>query len=314
MSNSMNPDDRELSASIHDFEAALGAKHVDLKMPAIDRILTAIDGSNQTEMTLGLAAEIVKRTSAKLHVAYPYPGPADPERESFLAKAVASLADKGVEGAAMGRSQEHSPPYAQIIAAAEGLDAHLVILPAPFFDDFDELGSDSIGVNLDKLMTYERPILIVREPRDDPAESLRPVLLPLSVHVQENPLAAAWALRLIGEGGTIQLVAVVEDDVLEAATDLVGEHAAADLDLEHLARLDRPETAGLIAEMHRQARQRSLDCRVSVRRGDLVSQVIELASEGQRLIVTGCDEDSASSSFRNVLAIVRRARDPVLVV
>ncbi len=140
------------------------------------------------------------------------------------------------------------------------------------------------------------------------------MLLPLSVHVQENPLAAAWALRLIGDGGTIRLVAVVEDDVIEAAAELIGEHGAADLDLDHLARLDRPEVAGLIAEMHRQAQKRSLGCHVSFRRGDLVAQVIELAEEGQRLIVTGRDTDPGSSSYRNVQALIRPARDPVLVV
>lgn len=314
MTNSMNPDDGELAASMHDFEAALSARHIDLKPPALERILAAIDGSDQSAMTLGLAAEIVKTTSAKLHVIYPYQGAREPERESFLARALASLADQGIEAVAMSREQEGAPAYTQIITAAETFDAHLVIVPAPFSEDFGELGSDSIGVNLDKLMAYEKPLLIVREPRDDPAESLRPVLLPLSAHVQENPLAAAWALRLIGEGGTIRLVAVVEDDVLEAAADLVGEHAAAELDLEHLAQLDRPQTAGLIAELHRQAMQRSLDCRVSVRRGDLVAQVIEMASESQRLIVTGCDADPGSRSYRNVQAIVRRARDPVLVV
>ncbi len=185
-------------------------------------------------------------------------------------------------------------------------------VPAPFDEDFAALGSNSIGVTLDKLMTDPKPLLIVREPRDDPAQSLRPALLPQSVHVQENPLAAAWSLRLIGGGGTIRLAAVVEDDALDAA-DLLADHAAAEMDRDRLARLDKPQTAGLIVELHRQARERSLGCRVSVRRDDLVAQVIELAQEGQRLIVTGCDADSANSSYRSAQAIVRRARDPVPV-
>ena len=197
---------------------------------------------------------------------------------------------------------------------AEQLDADLLIVPAPYMDDFEVLGSDSIGVNLDKLMTQPRPLLVVREPRDDPAESLKPVLVALSVHVQENPMAAAWALRLIGPGGTIRLVAVVDDDVIEAAADLLGEHEAAELDRERLAGLGRPTTAGLIAEMQELAMERDLGCRVSVRQGDLVEQVIELAQESQRLIVTGCDHDAGSSSYRNVQAIIRRATDPVLVV
>ena len=102
--------------------------------------------------------------------------------------------------------------------------------------------------------------------------------------------------------------------MLEAAADLIGEHDAADLDLDHLAGLDRPETAGLIAAMHRAAQQRGLGCQVSVRQGDLVSRVIELAEGEQRLIVTGCDTDPGSSSYRSVQALIRRSRDPVLVV
>ncbi|MBA3590580.1 universal stress protein [Methylibium sp.] len=310
----MKPDDRELSASIHDFEAALSAKHFELKLPALDVILAAIDGSNQSAMVLGLAAQIARRASTRLHVAYIHEGAANAESDAFLSQQVARLVAEGIEAVALAREPDSSPPYARIIAAADALDADLVIVSAPFLEDFAALGSDSIGVTLDKLMTQARPLLVVREPRDDPAESLKPVLLPLSVHVQENPLAAAWALRLIGDGGTIRLVAVVEDDVIEAAAELIGEHGAADLDLDHLARLDRPEVAGLIAEMHRQAQKRSLGCHVSVRRGDLVAQVIELAEEGQRLIVTGRDTDPGSSSYRNVQALIRRARDPVLVV
>lgn len=314
MADSMSPDDRELAESINDFEAAMSARRPDLKPPALDTILAAIDGSNQDRMTLALAREIARRSSAEVWIAYPYPGPDDARRGAYLAHLVEEVTTTGVRAQAVLRSADTAPPYRQIMALSETFHADLLIVPAPFFDAFSELGSDSIGVNLDKLMTQPLPLMIVREPRDDPVQSLRPVLLPLTLHVEENPLAAAWALRLIEEGGTIRVVAVVEDEVLEAAAQLIGEHQAADLDLERLAGLARPQTAGLIAELQRQAQARSLDCRVSVQKGDLVDRVSELAEEGQRLIVTGCDTDPASRSYRNVQAIIRRARDPVLVV
>ena len=194
------------------------------------------------------------------------------------------------------------------------MQADLLVVPAPYLEDFAELGSDSIGVTLDKLMTQPRPLLVVREPREVPADSLKPLLLALSTHVQDNPQAAAWALRIIGDRGAIHVVAVVDDKVLEAAAGLIGEHDAANLDLDHLAGLDRPETAGLIAAMHRAAQQQGVGCRVSVQQGDLVSRVIELAESEQRLIVTGCDTDPGSMSYRSVQALIRRAKDPVLVV
>ncbi len=315
MADNMNRSDAELRASMNDFEAALTAKRVGLVPPPLESMLVVIDESNQTDMALGLARELAGTTTgAIVHVGFAYRGATLTVHEDFAADRVAALVAQGVDARQVARQHPEQPPYAQIIAMAERLAADLLIVPAPYLDDFDELGSDSIGVNLDKLMTQPRPLLVVREPRVNPADSLKPVLLALSVHVQENPQAAAWALRVIGSGGTIRLVAVVHDDVLEAAADLLGEHDAAELDLDRLAGLGRPETAGLIAEIQELAKQRGLGCRVSVRHGDLVDRVIELAEEGQRLIVTGCDNDASSSSYRSVQAIIRRATDPVLVI
>ncbi len=314
MPDSLSPDDRDLNTAIHDFEAALTARRSDLAPPELNVILVAIDGSNQSDMAIGIAAELARRMSATVHVACVYAGAPDAVRDAALDAYVIRLTGAGLNAVLAPRQRPDDPPYTQITELARSVDADLLVVPAPYLEDFAELGSDSIGVTLDKLMTQSRPLLVVREPRDEPANSLKPLLLALSVHVQENPQAAAWALRIIGDSGTVRIVAVVEDDVLEAAADLIGEHDAADLDLDHLAGLDRPETAGLIAAMHREAQQRGLGCRVSVRQGDLVSRVIELAEGEQRLIVTGCDTDPGSSSYRSVQALIRRARDPVLVV
>lgn len=314
MSDSLTPKDGELSASIHDFEAALGARSVTLEVPPLETILAVLDGSNQSAMTSGIAAALAERAGARLHLAHVHAGPIDPARDRFLAEEAQRLGTKGAPIDVVPSKADERPAHEQITALVTELGADLLVVPAPYGEAFEELGSDSIGVTLDKLMTRGRPLLVVREPRSDPRESLRPVLLPITVHLQENPLAAAWALRIVGEGGTLRLVAVVGDELLEAAADILGEHEAGELDLEHLAGLDRPETAGLIGELHRQAQRRGLGCRVSVRHGDLVAQVMELAEEGQRLIVTGCDTDPASSSYRRVQAIVRRAKDPVLVV
>lgn len=67
----MNPDDGQLAASVHDFEAAFAAKRVDLRLSAVDRIPIAIDGSNQTVMSLGFAAAIVRQTPVQVQVLDP---------------------------------------------------------------------------------------------------------------------------------------------------------------------------------------------------------------------------------------------------
>lgn len=194
------------------------------------RILVAIDGSNQSAFALGLAAELAGRASARIHVAYAYPGASEPEHDRDLAAQVSSLARAGLDVVAAPRAEPDAPPYEQILRLAEEVDTDLLIVPAPYLEDFEELGTDSLGVNLDKLMGRARPLLVVREPRDDPQASLRPVLLAATVHVEENPLAGAWALGVIGEGGMIRVVAVVEEDVIDAAA--------------ALARLPRERAAG----------------------------------------------------------------------
>ena len=314
MPDNFSPDDRDLNSSMNDFEAALTAKRFDLTLPKLGVILAVIDGSNQGDMTIGIAAELAQRNAATLHVAHVYVGPPDTGRDAARDAYAARLADAGVTAVVAPRQQQDRPPYTQISGLARSIGVDLVVVPAPFLEDYAELGSDSIGANLDKLMTQSRPLLVVREPRENPVNSLKPLLLALSVHVEENPRAAAWALRIIGGSGTIHVVAVVDDDVIEAATDLIGEHDAADLDLDRLAGFNRPDTAGLIAAMHRVSQERGLGCKVSVYQGDLVSRVIELAESEQRLIVTGCEPDPASSSYRSVQALIRRSNDPVLVV
>ena len=314
MADTLKPDNRELTSTIHEFEAAVTARHVDLVPPPLDVILVAIDGSNQSDMALGLAQELARRMSAIVHVACVYNGPSDPGADAALRDYVGRLEAAGVKVAPAPRQHADQPLYLQITDLARLVRADLLVVPAPYMEDFAELGSDSIGVTLDKLMTHALPLLVVREPRAVPADSLKPLLLALSVHVQENPLAAAWALRIIGDSGTIHIVAVVDDRVVEAAAGLIGEHDAADLDLDHLAGLDQPDMAGLIAAVQRTTQQRGVGCRVSVQQGDLVRRVIDLAEGEQRLIVTGCDTDPGSHSYRTVQALIRRATDPVLVI
>ena len=314
MPDNFRPDDGDLNSSINDFEAALTAKRIDLQPPEMSAILVAIDGSNQSEMTIGIGAELARRTQAVLHLASITVGAVDPGRDTVLEQHVVRLTEAGLSAKAVARPDPSLPAYTQITRLAASVGADLIIVPAPFLEDFDELGADSVGVTLDKLMTQPLPLLVVRQPRAVPAESLNPILFALSVYVQENPLAAAWALRIIGDGGTIQIVAVVDDAILGVAAGLIGEHNAADLDLDHYAGLDQPATAGLIAAIHRSSLQRGVQCQVVVQPGDLVGRVAELAEGQQRLIVTGCDTDPGSVSYRNVQALIRRAKDPVLVV
>ena len=212
MSDSLTPKDGELAASMHDFEAALGARSVTLEAPPLETILAVIDGSNQSAMTAGLAAalaersgarlhlahvyagpadsardgllaelversgaggvearavsrtpderppyeqitalaaELASRTDARLHLAHVYPGPADPGRDGFLAEQAARLEAAGTTVQVVPRVPDERPPYEQIKALAAELEVDLLVVPAPYLEAFETLGSDSVGVTLD---------------------------------------------------------------------------------------------------------------------------------------------------------------------
>ena len=114
MAGDTTTNDAELHASMNDFEAALTAKRVGLKPPRLDTILVLIDGSNQSDMALGLARELVGRCpGAIVHVGFAYPGATDAAYEDLLAERVASLAAQNIEARQVTRQQPDAPSYTQ---------------------------------------------------------------------------------------------------------------------------------------------------------------------------------------------------------
>ncbi len=206
--------------------------------------------------------------------------------------------------------------FEQILAIGRVEQCGLIIACAPYLEDIGELGQESIGSNLDMLMSRARiPLLVVREPKSDPTSCFHDVLLPILPLDEKDAEAAGWGVRLVSEGGTIRLLLVADTDTLGRMGQLLGEYVDAHaLDPDVLADLEARENAGLIAALQKHAAETGLGCKVTARTGDVVPAVIEVANAADRLVVVRCPRDRASAGYQRVQALVRESRNAVLIV
>lgn len=278
---SMSEDD-ELFEDVGMFEAAVHAKHVDLELPALDKIVLALDGSNQDETARSCATIISKKAGAEV---YQHAGPSE---------------------------------AGQLLDLCTEQQAQLLVLPVPYGRDITELKSDSLGDIVDRLLTQSRcPVLCVRDVMDEDAvrAALADVILPVTVHDQACVPAAAWAYKLLNKDGQLEMLAVPDRDVLEEARKLLG-NAIDPLALQKEA-LDRAVThdiAGLIAAVQKRGADDDVDVHVEIMTGRPVHVIIEQANERPRLVVVGTPKDRSEPAFHRASDIILGAKGPVLIV
>jgi len=200
-------DERDFNEALHAFQAAANAQKTALDAPAMDRLLVALDGSNQDDTTLGLAMAAAQRADEPvLHLMYAWEGGDDSERAAYLERRRVELRDAGFNAALVDGVDHGQRSFAQILDALDRLKAELVILDAPYLDDFSELGQSSVGTNLGVLLSRSpAPLLVVREPVENVAACLEHVVLGLTLHPLENAGAAGWTLKLVSAGGSIRI-------------------------------------------------------------------------------------------------------------
>ena len=275
-------DDKEMDESMDSFEAALSARHVELPNVQLRRICLAFDGTNQDAPAKELATAVAAHVSAEIHQV------------------------RDGEG----------PHFRRILDECRAADAELIIVPAPFGDDFAELGAASIGTNLDMLLAKRgTPLLVVRDPERDAAASLREVVVPLTFDVNDDARAAAWAFKLVAPNGRLRLLAVADTEVLAQTNPMVADALdIKDLDEAAFAGLGQPQMGGLIAAVQRRAAAERIGCRVSVRLGSWVEKAIAMAAEIDCLLVASCPGHDCSPGYARIHALVRQSRDPVLVL
>lgn len=312
---SMDYDDKDMRESLEAFEAAAASRIVDLAPPPLDSILVAFDGSNQDDLVAALAREVSQAQVSRIYCMYAYEGAEDQQLTSYLAERAGALAGEDSEAAPQVQvvlSNHAKRSFEQILAARQETGASLVVLCAPYLDDFAVLGHASVGSNLDMLAARARvPLLVAREPGHDAAQCFRNILLPVGAVHNCDVEATRWALRLVGEGGNIRFLVIINTELVETARHLGEAFVRVDeIDESTLAGLDRPETAGLIAALQKTAWERKIGCHVMVRVGEPADLVQELTENGDHLVVTACQGPSSGRGQ----ALVRGSRNPVLLV
>ena len=308
--------DRDIDATMDQFEAAVSARPLDLPEVTLRRALLALDGSNQDRAVLDVGRAVAARLGSGLVLTYAYERPgADAEHDSYLVRQAEQLAAGGVD-IEHARAEGGGRAFQQILSVAEAKACDFLVLPSPYLENIDDLGRASVGTTTDVLLHRRScPLLIVRKPAANVRERLENIVVPLNLLARHAAEAAAWSLKLAPEDGLIHLLAIVDDDMLETMRHLVGQSFAADdMDEATLAGLGRPDMAGFVAAVQRRAAAADIDCRVSIRHGDVVPAVSEFANAEPCLLVVGCGKSSGSDSYQRALALIRESANPVLVV
>lgn len=308
--------DTDIQQSVDAFSAALRARDVALPTPRMERILLAVDRSNQGETAERFAAALARTHGARVILLYAYEGRRDAEREDYLSARARALEAAGISLEPMEepvRTEHGLRSFEQILETCVQKRPELIVVPAPYLDDYSKLGEASVGANLDVLMGRAQvPLLVVRRPGVDPDACLRNALLPITPYVPATVEAAAWMLKLVRSGANLRLLASVEHGEMH---DVAPEPIDLDLpqvDAEKLAGLRRPEIAGLIAQLQRRTAEANLGCRLIVRGGDALETTRELANADEGLLVlASCAQPLIQ--LRNI-ALVRCSTNPVLIV
>ncbi len=302
-------DDADLVESMNAFEAALIREPTEIPPHPIKNVLLAIDRSNQDEAAKTLAREVRTRTGARLLVAFAYEGEREEAREAYLGEIA-----KELEAAAVWGEGTHT--FERILSAVKTAEADLLVIPAPYLADLDLLGHESLGTSLDLVLARANvPVLVVRDPSPTIAATLDQMLIPITFANRENPRACGLALALAGSSTRIELLAVADRRLLTSASHLLGSYLdVRALDPATLEALEAKEHASLIAALQKTCAEKGLDCRVQVEVGDPVD-VVRIESEASpRLTIVAAPEDHREAAFQQVLALLKDARNPVLVV
>ncbi|HEV2294381.1 MAG TPA: universal stress protein [Tepidisphaeraceae bacterium] len=315
----------DLTDTMSSFEAAVSAPHVQIPAIAPRVVLLALDGTNQDPAALALSVAVANRAgAAEMHLTYAYEGPSEPAREHYLAERAGELSARA-GGLTTTHSRPHVPAGAapprsfhQILELATQRNCDLIVMPAPYLDDYVQLGTTSTGTNLDMLLRHRRtPLLVVREAYPAIERCLDHLIVPLNLVTKRGTDVLAWAFRLAVPGSaTVHLVATADTQgiaaVAPAAGGAVRDH---DIDELELAGLAHGPAAGLVAAAQRRAADLNVACRVSVRTGQPLEQLLAFTRQQERsLILTGCPESCSATGYLQVQALIRESPDPVMVI
>jgi hypothetical protein len=89
--------DQDIHENVEEFRSALKAQAPELWKPTIERILLAVDRSNQGETSERLAAVFARLNKARILLMYAYEGMRDTKHEAYLATRAQALTEAGID-------------------------------------------------------------------------------------------------------------------------------------------------------------------------------------------------------------------------
>lgn len=181
------------------------------EVPAIEplrpkKLLLALDGSSQDETSIELARQLCQRFEPSLDVV----DAREQIGENSLAEKTAAVLDARALAKPAGES------FDQILGAIASSECDLAIVPCPFGRDLETVGTDSTGTVIDVLLARSPvPLLIVRQPYPQEETPFEKVIMLLIGENEAASLAAQWAAGLVAPAGSVGLLLVLEEEVIE---------------------------------------------------------------------------------------------------
>lgn len=261
------------------FEAATHCTVIQFPEPVVKTICLALDGSDRDDTVRGFGELLASRTGAQ----------------------IATLEGKSTAG--------------EILAALAEKRGDLLIFPAPFGKDYQELKAESLGAVADQLLLKAAcPVLCVRGVQDQSSirDAFQHVVVPIAVADEHAPRALGWAFRTTPSGGHVDLAAVADRDVLTEAGHLIPDIEK--LDPEHVARALIRDMGGLIAASQRRGTAENRKVHVETRVGQFVPLVLAELHGRPRAIIWGISRDHSSPAFHRAVDLLLSSSGPVLMV
>lgn len=297
--------DESIRSSMEVFERAQVGEVSPLEPLSPSRILVALDGSSQDELSLAIAAALNSRWPCLLDVM--------DAREQVATNELAERAADSLPAAPVKKRQGDC--YEQILAALDATKAELVIVPSPFGRDLEKVGTDSTGTAIDVLLARSTaPLLVVRKPYTLEQNPFRFVTSLVTNENEAAQTAARWSAGLVAPGGHLVLLLLLQEEHLESVR-----HTLESLDAKVEITPDMLEDAlkrshvRLHRALQMTAARLKVDYELEVRRDSNLADVLDLSANEHPLLVLA-HERRRSSSHGNIQQRIRNSPHAVLVV
>lgn len=297
--------DRNVESSMNLFEQARVGEVAAVQPNKPQRVLLALDGSSQDDLSIAFARHFHDRFHSSVTVV-------DAREVESPVENLADAAAERLGASALPRGGGSS--FQQILDAVESTNSDLAIVPCPFGRDLDEIGDDSTGTVIDVLLTRSPvPLLVVRKPYAPEREPFQKVYLVLIGENEAAPAAASWATGFVGASGRFEMVLVLEEEFYENVRELMKEiDPDVDVSPESLANALERTHVRLHRGLQKAAQEAGFQYEMLMRRENESSDPLN-APHGHPLLVLALERTDHSSEG-HVHDRIRRSINPLLVV